>query len=151
MSWFLFFSHLIQHMESQSGLQVLILEKKHHKEKCRVVPQLQKWEKITCLKLELLWKSCLYNFHIPDALTETNNFHPWQMDGWKTIVSFFYCLASWQVGNSVFNRECNKPESNLFFKLEILPRDPGMVPKKPLFWRIHPYLSSFWHYFLRDF
>ena len=27
--------------------------------------------------------------------------------------------------------------------LEILPRDPGMVPKKPLFWRINPNLSSF--------
>ena len=27
--------------------------------------------------------------------------------------------------------------------LEILPRDPGMVPETPLSWRINPHLSSF--------
>ena len=110
-----------------------------------------KMKNLICLKLELLWKSCLYNFHTPNTLTETNNFaHDKWMVG-RRLFPFFLVPGLLAGGELFVFRECNKPESNLFFKLEILPRDPGMVPKKPLFWRINSLFILILTLFIREF
>ena len=107
MSWFLVFSHLIQHMESlQAGFQVLILEKgTPPKKNGRVIfHNCNKWKKSDMFEVgKSLWKSCLYNLHIPNTLTETNKIRPWQMDGLEDECFLFLCPANWQVGNALFS------------------------------------------------
>ena len=73
---------------------------------------------------------------------------------WVTWVMFFFLQVlgpismtspSRSLGNAGTLWDGGPLISNSIY-LEILPRDPGMVPY-PLFWRLNPHLSSFWHHF----